>query len=256
MSVRTGFIAIALALIVSAGLAVALRAPEPAPRNTCPICLQTVTFVAAGEPPRPSAGCPYCASLERHRLLYLYFRQKTALFRDQLSVLHFSPEKGLGGVLAAQRNLNYKTAWYEPERAADYHLDLTNLALPDNSWDVLITYHILEHIPDDRQAMREMFRVLKPGGWAAVQSPVREQPDTFEDPSIVSPKDREAKYGNADHVRYYGYQDFSDRLTQAGFQVTIERFGHELSDSAVREFGLDRDERIYIARKPAVRSAR
>lgn len=221
-----------------------------AQRNTCPICLQSVSFLPAGDPPRPYATCPFCGSLERHRLLYLYLRQKTNLFREKLSVLHFSPERGLGQALAAQKNLNYATSWYEPDQAADYHLDLTRLALPDNSWDVLIAYHVLEHIPDDRAAMRELYRVLKPGGWAAVQVPTREQPDTFEDPRIVSSAERAQKYGNADHVRYYGWKDYADRLIQAGFVVSIERYTEELSDSAIREFALDRNERIYIARKP------
>lgn len=252
MRIKVALATLAFALAAVAAGFMWLRPTAAAERNTCPICLQTVTFVAAGDPtPRPRAGCPSCGSLERHRLLYLYLRQKTDLFRAPLSVLHFSPEKGLGGALAAQKHLHYATAWYEPDRAADYHLDLTKLALPDNSWDVLIVYHILEHIPDDRAAMREMFRVLKPGGWAVVQSPTRDQPGTLEDPAIVSAAEREKHYGNADHVRYYGFQDFAERLTQAGFEVTIERFAQELTDSAIREFALDRNERIYRVRKPA-----
>lgn len=231
---------------VSARLGIA----APPQLNTCPVCLQTLPFIPSGTPPRPLALCPYCGSLERHRLLYLYLRQKTNLFRDQLSVLHFSPERGLGAALKSQRNLTYATSWYEPDREADYHLDLTNLALPDNSWDVMLVYHIFEHIPDDRQAMRELFRVLKPGGWAAVQVPIREEPDTYEDASVVTEQDRTEKFGQFDHLRFYGWKDFGDRLAQAGFAVTIERFGHELSESAVREFALDRNERIYLVRKP------
>ena len=250
MRAKVAYVTLALALAVTAGLAL-LQRPAEAPRNTCPVCLQTVTFVPAGEvTSRPLGGCPYCGSMERHRLLYLYLRQKTNLFRDQLSVLHFSPERGLAGVFAAQKNLTYATSWYEPDRPADYHLDLTKLALPDNSWDVLIAYHVLEHIPDDRSAMREMYRVLKPGGWAVVQSPTREQPDTDEDASVVSEADRVKRFGKSDHVRYYGWKDFGDRLTQAGFEVTIERFGEELTDGAIREFGIDPGERIYRLRKP------
>lgn len=250
---RVNLKVLALVIVVLAAAAGAMffRGGHVNPRNTCPVCLQTVGFVPAGDPtPRLLAACPYCGSLERQRLLYLYLRQKTNLFRDRLSVLHFSPERGLAGALAAQRNLEYATSWYESNRRADYHLDLTKLALPDNSWDVMIVYHILEHIPDDAAAMREMYRVLKPGGWAVVQVPTREQPDTHQDPSIDTAEERQREYGNADHVRYYGWKDFSDRLERAGFQVTIERFGRELSDGAVREFALDRDERIYLVRKP------
>jgi predicted SAM-dependent methyltransferase len=229
---------------------------EIAHQNTCPVCGQRSVFVPFGDPPRPLAKCSVCGSVERHRLLYLYLKQKTNLFKDQLSVLHFSPEKGLSAVFSAQKNLRYATSWYEPDRTADFHLDLTRLALPDESWDVLIAYHILEHITEDRKAMREMYRVLKPGGWAVVQVPVREEPDTFEDPTVVTAKERNEKFGQSDHVRFYGWKDFADRLTEAGFEVKIERFGRELGDAAVREFSVERDERIYFLRKPAKGSPR
>lgn len=235
----------------AAPLAATASRRENPQANTCPVCGQTSFFIPFGNPPRPLAMCPACGSLERHRLLYLYLRQKTNLFKNQLSVLHFSPEKGLSAALRAQKNLTYATSWYEPDRAADFHLDLTDLALPDESWDVIIAYHILEHITEDRKGMREMYRVMKPGGWAVVQVPVREEPDSFEDPSVVSKKERHEKFGQYDHVRYYGWKDFADRLADAGFEVNIERFGRELSDDQVREFALDRDERIYVLRKPA-----
>ena len=224
---------------------------ESGPTNTCPICGKTSVFGTFGNPPRAHIRCGACGSLERHRLLYLFLKQRTTLFTDQLSVLHFSPELGLSEAFRAQKNLKYATSWYEPDRAADYHLDLTQLTLPDNSWDVLIAYHILEHITDDRKAMREMYRVLKPGGWAVVQVPVLEQPESYEDPSVVTPREREEKFGQHDHVRYYGWKDFADRLAEAGFDVTIERFGRELSDDQIRTYALWRDERIYVIRKPA-----
>lgn len=120
MRARFLYTTLAAVLAVAAGLvAVWPRHVEP-PRNTCPVCLQTVTFLPAGDPPRPFAGCPSCGSLERHRLLSLYMRQKTPLFRDQLSVLHFSPERGLRAMLSNQKNLTYATSWYEPDRPADY----------------------------------------------------------------------------------------------------------------------------------------
>jgi SAM-dependent methyltransferase len=229
------------------GVSAALGVPT-VQLNTCPVCLQSSTFVPMG-PSRLRAACPACGSLERHRLLYLYLRQKTNLFTAPLSVLHFSPEPGLGAALAGQKNLTYATSWYEPERQADLHLDLTNLALPDASWDVLICNHVFEHIPDDRRAMREMYRVLKPGGWAVVSVPVREQPETLEDPAVDTPEERVERFGRFDHVRSYGWKDFADRLTEAGFEVTIERFGQGLSDSAVKEFALSRNELIYLIRK-------
>ncbi len=263
---RGRVLALSSLLLLTAVLAISVSlegvAPPPSPAfsgvrpalplaTTCPVCGQRSVFAPYGNPHRARAMCTVCGSLERHRLLNFYLKEKTNLYTDRLSVLHFSPEKGLSAVLKAQKNLTYATSWYETDRPADYHLDLTALALPDESWDVLIVYHILEHITDDRTAMREMYRVLKPGGWAVVQVPVLEQPGSIEDPSADTPEERTAKFGRFDHVRHYGWQDFTDRLTAAGFEVTTERFGRELSDEQVRKFGLDRDERIYLLRKPA-----
>ena len=127
--------------------------------------------------------------------------------------------------------------------------NLTKLAQPDESWDVMIAYHVFEHIPDDRAGMREMFRVLKPGGFAVLQVPVRDEPDSLEDPT-ADEQTRITKFLQFDHVRYYGWKNFADRLTEAGFDVQIERYGLDLSPDLIREYGLDHTERIYIARKP------
>jgi SAM-dependent methyltransferase len=97
--------------------------------------------------------------------------------------------------------------------------------------------------------MRELFRVVKPGGWAVLQVPLREEPDSIEDPTVETNEERDDRFGQWDHVRYYGWQDFADRLTEAGFDVHIERPGRELSDDAIHQYALSRDERIYIARK-------
>jgi len=97
--------------------------------------------------------------------------------------------------------------------------------------------------------MREMFRVLKPGGFAVLQVPVRDEPDSLEDPT-ADEQTRITKFLQFDHVRYYGWKDFADRLTEAGFDVQIERYGLDLSPDLIREYGLDHTERIYIARKP------
>ncbi len=188
--------------------------------------------------------------MARHRLLYLYLSERTRLFADRLSLLHFSPEPGLSAVFKARRNLRYATSWDQPDRPADFHLDLTKLAQPDESWDVMIAYHVFEHIP--RTIVPECgkcSRVLKPGGFAVLQVPVRDEPDSLEDPT-ADEQTRVTKFLQFDHVRYYGWKDFADRLTEAGFDVQIERYGLDLSPDLIREYGLDHTERIYIARKP------
>jgi len=219
-----------------------------APKNTCPVCGHRSVFGPAGRIPRPRARCNVCGTLERHRLLYLYLQRKTNFFHERLDVLHFSPAPGLVRAFKQQANLYYVTSEYD--RPADLQLDLTQLDLPDESWDVILCYHVFEHIPADRKGMSEMFRVLRPGGWAVVQVPVREEPETLEDPNVTTAEERIRLYGQDDHVRYYGWKDFADRLEQAGFEVSIERFGRELSAAEIEEYRLDPDERIYVLRKP------
>src|SRR5262249_12426105 len=78
--------------------------------------------------------------------------------------------------------------------------------------------HVLEHVPDDRRAMREFYRVLKPGGWAILLVPITVE-RTFEDPAVVDPAERLRLFGQEDHVRRYG-PDYGDRLSEAGFAVS------------------------------------
>jgi SAM-dependent methyltransferase len=129
-------------------------------------------------------------------------------------------------------------------------MDITRISLTDNQFDCVICYHVLEHIPDDQKAMRELFRVLKPGGWAILQSPIDFNHDkTFEDPSIVSPDERERFFGQNDHVRIYG-RDYKDRLEKAGFVVKVDDYVQQLGDSAIKKYGLMRDEKIHFCSKP------
>jgi len=105
--------------------------------------------------------------------------------------------------------------------------------MADASFDVILCSHVLEHVHDDQRAMRELFRILRPGGWAMIQVPISSKP-TFEDPSITEPAERERVFWQADHVRLYGL-DIADRLLEAGFEVETV-FGDQLvaSDQLVR----------------------
>ena len=129
-------------------------------------------------------------------------------------------------------------------------MDITNIILPDNQFDCIICYHVLEHISDDEKAMRELFRVLKPGGWAILQSPIDYMRDkTFEDSSVVLPRERERVFGQNDHVRIYGL-DYKDRLERAGFIVKCYNYVSELEDDAIKKYGLSKYENIYFCIKP------
>ena len=133
-------------------------------------------------------------------------------------MLHVAPEAIFEGLLRMQLGKNYLTAdLYNP--SAMVKMDITDIRYPDESFDVIYCSHVLEHVPDDKKAMREFRRVLKPSGWAMLLVPiVCEQ--TFEDPSITDPAKRAKLFGQEDHVRNYG-RDYVDRLREAGFEVTV-----------------------------------
>ena len=98
-------------------------------------------------------------------------------------------------------------------------MDITSISWPDNSFDRIICFHVLEHIENDKKALQELYRVLKPGGWAIIQSPVDMARDTtFEKAGVVTPEQRKEIYGQEDHVRIYG-RDYPDWLRSSGFIV-------------------------------------
>lgn len=216
----------------------------------CPVCSRHFRkFAPAGVHPRPNAQCPRCGSRERQRLLWLYLRHRTQFFTDHLKVLDIAPHYLLQKKYKKLKNLDYISAdLASPE--AMVKMDITDIHLPDNQFDCIICYHVLEHIPDDGKAMSELFRVLKPGGWAILQVPIDPNRDkTFEDPAIVSPKQRQRIFGQYDHVRLYGL-DYKDRLETAGFTVKVDNYVGQLPDDLVKKYALMQEEKIYLCSKP------
>lgn len=210
----------------------------------CPCCDGRFSrFLGTGSPPR-AAACPRCDSRERQRLLHLYLRERTSLFRDRLRVLHVAPEDCLQPVLQGLANLDYLSADLAPG-AAMATMDLMDIRFPDESFDVILCSHVLEHVPDDRRAMRELYRVLRPHGWAILQVPVdASRAATLEDPTVTSPAERARLYGQSDHVRVYG-RDYAARLREAGFAVQVVPFAASLPPAAARASGLDANEQIF-----------
>ncbi|MCT7983620.1 methyltransferase domain-containing protein [Laspinema sp. A4] len=192
--------------------------------------------------------CPRCGSFERHRLLWLYLKNKTNIFEKNLKILHCSPEYFLQKQLISNQNLQYIGADLDSP-LANVKMDLTKIQYDDNYFDVILCNHVLEHIPNDIQAMKELFRVLKPGGWAILQVPIDPTLEkTFEDPNIISPQDRERLFGQSDHVRMYG-RDYKNRLEDAGFTVKVDKYIDELSDNLIQKYGLLSNEYIYFGSK-------
>jgi len=214
----------------------------------CPICESHVrAFKPAGIVPRPNARCPICGSLERHRVIWLYLTEYSDLFDGRRKrLLHVSPEQQLEERIRKHPQIDYLSGDLE-SRQAMVRLDITDIHYGDDTFDVIICNHVLEHVPNDRLAMRELFRVLRPGGWAILQTPTRDG-DTYEDPSITDPEDRVKHFGQRDHVRIYGH-DFFDRLQQAGFFVEAHPIVQEMSPAQTTRLGLDRADVVHVFRK-------
>ena len=193
-------------------------------------------------PPRWDARCLNCGSRERHRLLWLWVSRDGGNRLAGKRILHFAPERVV--MRRMRGNPLYETADLH-QSGVTHTVDITNVALSDGSYDVVIANHVLEHIPDDRQAMRELFRLLRPGGMALLTVPLNaSRQQTYENLAITAPAQRHAHFSAEDHVRYYGL-DFADRLADAGFTVATFR----LTPEEEVQFGLLRDEWLYIATK-------
>lgn len=218
----------------------------------CPVCgAKYRKFMPYGYvQPRPNALCPKCLSLERHRLLWLYLTRETDLLTAFPRTLHIAPEVCIMRHLKPHFKSHpgqYVTADLESP-LADLHFDVQQIPLADGSVDVVICNHIMEHVADDRRAMRELHRVLKPGGWGIVLSPVdRDYEQTYEDDSITDPDERTRIFGQYDHRRIYG-ADYTDRLREAGFDAVEIDYAAALTDDERRRFALPEDP-IYVVYK-------
>lgn len=190
--------------------------------RTCPVCGYEGIFLSVGRPSRWDVRCPNCASRPRHRLMQLYL-DKHNIDLTKMSILQFGPEKWL---MTAMRN----NPAYEPAdlyaKIARFRLDITEIDRPDNHFDAIVAHHVLEHIDDDRKAMAELARVLKPGGIGFLSVPLNMTRDTYENPAITEPWERFWHFGGTDHKRYYG-MDLANRLEESGFKVETFRTDQE-----------------------------
>jgi predicted SAM-dependent methyltransferase len=198
---------------------------------------------------RENVLSPSTLSLERHRLLWLYLTQETPLFKESLSLLHVAPEQCFYKRFRESSNLTYTTIdLHSP--LADVKADICALPFENNSFDVVLCNHVLEHIKDDIQAMLELYRVMKPGGWGILQIPLENhRQSTYEDDSITDPKERAAIFGQYDHVRVYG-MDYFDRLNEVGFEVQAIDYGKRIGPDLVEQYRLAPGELLPVVRKP------
>ncbi len=186
--------------------------------------------------------CPFCGSISRNRLLWRILTEEMNL---RGRVLHFSPSRPLFRKLKQLERIDYTSTDYEDEFLADKKLDITKIDEADEYFDYIICYHVLEHIVKDAQAISELFRVLKTGGTAIIQTPFKDG-DIYEDWSIVSKADRLKYFDQEDHVRIYSANGLAERLQSAGFQVNIRHFKEANADNF---HGFKKKETVLICQK-------
>lgn len=175
-------------------------------------------------------------------------QQETNFFSAPLKVLHMAPEQSFYKRFRALKNLDYTTCDLDSP-IADVKADIQNLPFENDSFDVIFCNHVLEHVEDDKKALHELYRVMKPGGWGILQVPIRyQQEKTFEDPTITDRQERIEKFGQYDHVRVYG-RDYYEKLAAIGFLVEQVNLSENLTEEEIKRFALEKNEILPVVRK-------
>ena len=206
-------------------------------KHQCPVCKKKLSGFIVLE--NGDSLCPFCGSLSRTRRLWKLLFE---VLKIKGNVLHFSPSRSLYRRLKKMEGMDYVSTDFENEFLADQKYDITLLDIADNKFDFIICYHILEHIENDILAMKELFRVLKPGGTAIIQTPFKEG-DIYENEKIKSREERKIHFHQEDHVRIYSVEGLKNRLEGAGFQVKGKDFEED------NLFGLKEGEQVLFAKK-------
>jgi len=202
---------------------------------------------------RENLICPRCYSKDRDRLIYLFLRNKTTIFKEKQKVFHVAPEGCLRTMLTSLPYIKYMAGvkyleGYYYDRRTNL-VDITCLPYEDDSFDAIICSHVLEHIHDDKKALHELYRVLKPGGFAILQVPISKSLEvTFEDPTVTSAEERERLFGQFDHVRIYG-QDYEKKVENAGFILRLYNPVREKWSDDIEKYALNPDEDLFVAYK-------
>lgn len=201
---------------------------------------------------KKNVRCPNCSSNHRTRLLLLFFESRTTMYSEKVRVLHFSPKWQLAKTFRRHENIEHVCGALYPKQYAAFdavEVDVTQIDFGDGEFDVVICNHVLEHVREDARAMEEIFRVLKPGGYAVLQVPLAlDLENTLEDPSITGSRERKKAYGQKDHLRLYGL-DYFDRLAEAGFRVERDNPFRNQWLPNLEEHHLDRDEDVFLGFK-------
>lgn len=201
--------------------------------------------------------CPSCSSQERQRLLWLYLQHLLKeLSHSGMKVLEFAPDRPFFDYFSRQSDLIYfpcdlypEKEKYEGIKDAIIRADICSIPFEENTFDLILCSHVLEHVANDRLAMSELLRVMKPGALLVFQVPINTDLEkTFENSSIVLPFDRQQAFGQYDHVRQYG-NDFADILCSAGFVVKVDNCSKSFSPEEINRYGLCPEEVLFVCGK-------
>jgi len=186
--------------------------------------------------------CPNCGSSSRDRRLWKLLNPE--FLTKDISILDFSPSRSLYRKIKKHPQINYQSTDISGDFIADLSLDITNTQLSDGTYDLIICYHVLEHIEDDLKAMMELYRIVKKDGYGIIQTPFKEG-ETYEDFSKTAPTERLKYFGQKDHVRIYSVSGLKSRLEKTGFKVEVRKYSEETNNY----YGLKENEIILIVRK-------
>ncbi|MBI1288346.1 MAG: methyltransferase domain-containing protein [Flavobacteriales bacterium] len=214
----------------------------------CPVCeghfRKFLPYGYDGAAKRENVLCPKCLTLERHRVLWLYLKERTDFFTKPRKMLHIAPEQPFLGRFRKMKHLDLTTAdLFSP--LADVKCDIQDMPFEDNTFDVIFCNHVLEHVDDDHKAMSELYRVMKPGGFGIFQVPIDYTNETtLEDPNITSEEDRVKYYWQKDHVRLYG-MDYPSKLEVVGFNAQRIDMAEEVGDELRDRYRLGYGDKVY-----------
>jgi len=221
-------------------------------KKKCSVCNSDLRlFVPFGVKLRRNAKCPVCGSMERHRAFFRLLT-KDGFFTNnkKVKLLHFAPEPCFFEQLGVNENIDYYPVDFDPDYPGIVRVvDITDIPYHDNEFDFIFCHHVLEHIPDDKTAMAELYRVLKVNGLAYISVPLNlKLSETLEKDEYNTPELRLKYYNQEDHVRFYSL-DVVDRLETAGFIVTVVKPNKDLSDEELYRYGLIRNAIFFKCEK-------
>ena len=224
----------------------------------CPICSSKFkAFAPYGRNNRKNALCLNCGSLERHRLIWKYMNETLDFFHTtrNIRLLHFAPESVFYDSLSRMDNIEYLPCDLDPEKypyqgeIKVQKIDITKIPYKNESFDFILCNHVLEHIPNDKLALAELFRVMKTEGGGIFQVPINyNHEETYEDFNLTTAERRISAFGQHDHVRVYG-RDYKDKLAGVGFNVTADEFVKGFTSEELQKFGINSSELIYYCQK-------